>query len=344
MATKSRCLIVGSYGGSHIGSSLVRACNDLGIPADFCDVDGAWRLGTIPQKVYWHFLGKRPFRLQQFGETVVDACARFAADVVITTGPAPLSRSAIEQCQKHGSLCVNFSTDDPFYARMRMAWFIRALPAYDIVFTPRRANMPDLRNHECRRVEYLPFGYDPHLFFPPEKVNESDASDLFFAGTADEGRRPYVGAAINAGLAVRLHGQYWDRYPEVKTAARGTADLATLRQGIAATRIALCVIRHENRDGHSMRTFEVPAVGACMVVEDTAEHREIFGDDGENVLYFTGPNQMVEKAKYLLTVPAERKRLRRNAHRLITTGRNTYADRLQTMLQQCEADGTTKSQ
>jgi len=113
-----------------------------------------------------------------------------------------------------------------------------------------------------------------------------------------------------------------------KRVTRGVADLDTLRAAIQGAKVALCLVRRANRDGHVMRTFEVPAVGACMVTEDTSEHREIFGDDGRNVVYFKTIPEMVERCRWLLTRPDEILRLRTAAHRLIVDGGNTYRDRL----------------
>ena len=81
-----------------------------------------------------------------------------------------------------------------------------------------------------------------------------------------------------------------------------------------------------------MRTFEVPAVGACLLTEDTPEHREIFGPEGEAVIYFQSVPEMLQKAQWLLEHEQERQRLAQNAHDLITQGNHTYTDRLKTML------------
>ncbi len=89
-----------------------------------------------------------------------------------------------------------------------------------------------------------------------------------------------------------------------------------------------------------MRTFEVPATGACLLAEDTSEHREIFGDDGHAVVYFRTLEGMVTKLRWLLTHNEERQRLARVAHHLIVDGRNTYADRLTEMLREMkDGDG-----
>lgn len=331
MKKKRSLLIVGADGSSHIGGSLLRGARHLGHKAELADISSAWRPRTVAQKLFWYW-DRRPIALGQFSKSIVEKCAEIHPDVLIATGAAPVAAQALEQCRKLGVKLVNFSTDDPLNPRQRGRWFLNALGCYDIIFTPRYSNIDQLRQAGARSVEYLPFGYDPHLFYPPGNTGEIDRSDLFFAGMADDDRWPYLKAAINAGFDVRLHGIRWDRYPNTRKAARGHADLATLRAGIAGCRVALCLVRHENRDGHSMRSFEVPAVGACMVVENTAEHRAIFGNEGERVVYFSSPAEMVERTRELLNDALTRCRLRDGVHTHITTGKHTYTDRLHMML------------
>jgi spore maturation protein CgeB len=81
-----------------------------------------------------------------------------------------------------------------------------------------------------------------------------------------------------------------------------------------------------------MRSLELPAMGGCMVVEDTDEHRSLFGPEGEAVLYYAGTDEMLRKVRWLKADPALAVRLGQAAHRLITSGKHTYADRLRSML------------
>jgi spore maturation protein CgeB len=85
-----------------------------------------------------------------------------------------------------------------------------------------------------------------------------------------------------------------------------------------------------------MRSFEIPACGGCCVVEDTKEHREMFGPDGEAVLYFRTPIELVSRVREAFTNPELRSKLRMNVHKLITARPNTYADRLKKMIKWAE--------
>src|SRR4051794_8547867 len=80
--------------------------------------------------------------------------------LLIATGAAPLTRSALRRLRGRGVACVNYATDDPWNKAMRAPWHLRALPEYDTVFTPRSANLNCFREIGCAAVHYLPFGYD----------------------------------------------------------------------------------------------------------------------------------------------------------------------------------------
>jgi spore maturation protein CgeB len=70
-----------------------------------------------------------------------------------------------------------------------------------------------------------------------------------------------------------------------------------------------------------------------MLVEDTIEHRELFGGDREAVVYFRNIDEMVHGARWLLENPHERRRLAEVSHQLMVRGGNTYRDRLHFMLE-----------
>ena len=97
--------------------------------------------------------------------------------------------------------------------------------------------------------------------------------------------------------------------------------------------VSLILVRRANRDGSAMRSFEIPACGACCVAEDTEEHREIFGPDGEAVLYFRTPEELVRRVKEVFGNPELRAKLRANVYRAITGRPNTYVDRLKAILE-----------
>ena len=302
------------------------------------DMADAWRAPALVRRFNWRVRGRRPTRLLRFGRDLVRTIAEQKPVTLLTIGTAPIDAQTLDKIGKLGVCRINYLTDDPWNPRHRARWFLNALPAYDHVFSPRRSNLDDLIHLGCPRVTYLPFAYDEELFYSdpesPKAVASYSAPDVVFAGGADQDRVPYIGALIQAGISIALYGDYWRRFAETRGYSLGHADPQTLRKAICRAKVALCLVRRSNRDGHSMRTFEVPAIGACMLVEDTEEHREIFGEEKNAVLYFSRVDEMIEKTRWLLQHDKERGRLARAAHELIVRNRNTYCDRLQAILRE----------
>ena len=71
-------------------------------------------------------------------------------------------------------------------------------------------------------------------------------------------------------------GNYWDRHSKFRQSLRGHAG-PQLRRKAAGRGKDVSLPRPANRDGHAMDTFELPPMKACMLIEDSDEHREFFG-------------------------------------------------------------------
>jgi hypothetical protein len=333
-SSPSGLVLVGGAGGSNVGESFRQAAKQLGLPCRFCDAREASRAPRWLTSLFWR-LAHRPVRLNRFGSEVLRLASGQRPAWLLSTGLAPLARDVLRRLGEAGVIRINFLTDDPWNPALRAGWFFKALPEYDVVYSPRRSNLADLAAAGCRRVEYLPFGFDPRLWFPvslEEKELQNYACEVLFVGGADADRAPYVAALCAAGLRVAVYGAYWERYPDARPAARGYASPAELRKATCAAKVSLCLVRRANRDGHVMRSFEMPAMGACMLVEDTGEHRELFGPPDEAVVYFRTIGEMLEQARGLLADEPRRRRLGEAVYRRIVSGANTYRDRLAAVL------------
>jgi spore maturation protein CgeB len=329
-------VIVGNEGGTNVGASLLRAARALHVPATLVNAYDAYAGSAVMRRVSWWLRGRRPSQLTSFSHRVVEVCREVRPKWLLTTGLAPVQREALDEITRLGVETISYLTDDPWNEGGRRKWFFKSLVAYDRVCSTRRSNITDLERLGCRSVQYVPFGFDEDLFFPePPSPREaaSYATDVFFAGGADTDRIPYLSAILDAQLTLSLYGDYWSRFPQTRSASRGHASPDVLRKAIAGAAACLCLVRRSNRDGHSMRSFEVPAAGGCMLVEDTDEHREFFGPSGEAVLYFQSIPEMIESVRRLVHEPETRVRLARAAHERIAHGGFTYRDRMCSLLQ-----------
>jgi len=332
----TRVLLVGNPDPTHIGGHLLAAARDVGVELLCLDSTQAYQGAWLTRQIGWRLGGRRPVALKTFARSLEEAVDAFAPDMLLATGIAPLERETLERVAGRGVATANFLTDDPWNRSHVAPWFLKALPVYQVVFSPRRANLDDLERLKGPVVHYLPFAYSPHVHYrerAPDGLRRQFVADVAFAGGADEDRVAAVTPLIDAGISVALYGGYWDRYRETRAVARGFVDAPGLRHAIAEANIALGLVRRANRDGHAMRSFEVAAMGACMLVEDTPEHRNLFGDDLETVKYFAGSADPMASVRWLLAHETERRRLGEAVRVRVTTGKHTYADRLASIVE-----------
>jgi spore maturation protein CgeB len=334
-----KILVVGFMQLGHMGAYLASAARQLGLDHCVLDAADAQAKSRLGRSIDWRLRGKRPAQLERFAGRVLDICAATRCDLVLTTGCAPLDRPHIERLHECGAKLINYSTDDPWNPALRAPWFLSALSSYDAVFTPRRANVDDFRACGVREVYYLPFACDPEIHRPWQENTPAGApSDVLFVGGCDADRLPLITALIDAGLDLALFGGYWDRHLKTRRHWRGLASQDTVRAASAAARICLCLVRRSNRDGHVMRSFEAAAIGGCILAEDTADHRDLFGPDDRAVRYFKTTTEMVQQSKLLLADADARHRLSNRLRERSVAGKHTYAHRLATMLQSSNVD------
>jgi len=336
----TKVLIVGNPRETHVGRHFMNGAPNAGLEAQIMDLAEAYEGPRWIKSLCWHLLGKRPQRLNRFGGEVVHRCQEWRPGLVLTTGLAPLPEKSLAQLRAAGITTANFLTDDPWNKHHHTPWFMRALPLYDHVFTPRRANVPELEALHGPKIHYLPFAYAPEIHFPPAAMSTEEqtpwSSEVLFIGGADEERANIMRPLIQHGFKLGLWGGYWGRMPGFESLARGHAGPTEFRNLVAHAGVNLCLVRRANRDGHSMRTFELAAVGGCLAVEDTAEHRDIFGPDGTCVRYFTSTRELITLLEQLLANRVECGRLANAVRsRLVDSGQHTYAARLQTIVAAC---------
>lgn len=325
--------LVGGFSGTAVAQSLLRAARAANIRCSTFDVASAYGKNRVLQALSWRLRDKKPLNFNQFCASVVMRCTDECPRVLVTTGSAPLTAAALDRLRSQGVVCMNYSTDDPWSPTMRAKWYLHALPHYDVVFTPRRSNIEDMLQLGCREVRYLPFGYDEFLFDSSlGRATAESPPEVLFVGGADRDRIAFMNEFVGDGPIVSLVGGYWPKDRGLRKYALGLKGPAELFALTKAAAVNLILVRRANRDGHVMRTFEAGAIGGCLAVEDTAEHREIFGSEGETVRYFRTPSEAAVLCRTLIGNSAERLRLSAAVKTRIREGANTYSDRLRTIL------------
>jgi spore maturation protein CgeB len=328
-----RHLIIGGGHPTAVGNSLRHAAITKELPHEWLDYDEMTRASRLKRAFCWRILNKRPPNLHRMNREVVEFCMKNKCSTVICAGNLFLTPETLQNLGAYGISTAIWLTDDPWNPLHLNRCFLDALSNYEKIFTPRRSNFDQLNALLPGHVHYLPFGYDTRYFAP--LPSQEILYDVFFAGGADRERASLMGFLLRAGLKVGLYGAYWDRFAETRGKSAGYASPEQLSPLIASSRVSLCLVRRSNRDGHSMRTFEIGAIGSPMLAEDTSEHREILGGEGHAALYFRTMDEMLEKILWMIDHPQESRMMGARLLSRVTSGGNSYEDRLNEIVKIC---------
>jgi len=332
----------------HVGAFFRKALEEMGHSFLFLDDREYFQVldRSLVHKAAARLLGK-PLTYSRFNRDLAESARRFRPQLVLIGKGAYVAPGTLERIQREtGAVLANFSSDDPFNPAVSTRDILEGIPHYDLYVCTKRAILDDVHRAGCAHAVFVPFAYEPALHFPEKPATPEEeqrfSSDVVFAGGADRDRFPYFETLLEKLPGVRLHlyGGFWERHPRLRRRHRGMALGRDYRLAIGGAKIAPCLVRRANRDGHVMRTFEIPACGGFLLAERTAEHLEFFEEDKE-AAYFSSPEEMADKVRYYLNHEAERVRLAQAAHRRVVAERHTYRHRLEQILALvCEKLGT----
>ena len=145
---------------------------------------------------------------------------------------------------------------------------------------------------------------------------------------------------VEQGIPVKVWGDRWD---EFQRKTRGEFTVAgPSRYGddyvktICSFDINLCFLRKLNRDYQTQRSVEIPACGAFMLAERTAEHLALF-EEGKEAEFFSSNEELLRKARYYLEHPVERRAIAQAGRERCLSNGYSYHERLKTMLDRVES-------
>lgn len=321
----------------HVGKHFLDAAADLGLAAEIVDSRKTQSKSKWINRFFWHLLDHRPPFQKRFNREFLATVRAFRPTHVLTSGLTPLVADTLDQLGQMGIACLNFSTDDPWNPAHFCRWNQAALPRFTAIFNPRSANHDDFLKAGCRHVVPLPFAYSRSCHYitdedPFQGAWNPSPNQILFAGAADTDRLEYLQALIAAGFEPLLYGINWSRYSWAKPFHRGILSIEHQRYMVSRVPLCLGLVRRANRDSHSMRTYEIPAMGGCLVTESTPDHHQLFGSSGEATRFFRTPGELVAVCADLFAMANLRRELADAARVRVVSGGNSYTDRLKQIL------------
>lgn len=299
-----RVLYVGPISGTCLDRA--HAMRRLGHTVEHIDLR-AWLPSTVwVDRITWR-LGGHLFGPWLAGQIK----ARYAGqrfDMVYVDNGEHVSPSVVKAFKGISPVVVNYNIDDPTGGRdmQRFAAYRRALPHYDLVAVVREDNLPECRALGARRAIRVWRSAD-EVNHAPRPMAAADqlqwGCDVLFLGTWMPERGPFLLALVQQGVPLTIRGSHWQKapeWPQLQAHWKGGSvagdDYARAIQG---ARINLGLVSKGNRDQHTTRSLEIPALGALFCAERTPEHLAMY-TEGSEAEFWADAKECADKCKALL--------------------------------------------
>ena len=242
----------------------------------------------------------------------------------VDSGPM-VGSSIIELLHNSALKVVNYNNDDPTGGRDGRAWdtFKAAISSYDLLVTVRRDTESELKKLGARRVLRVWMSCD-EVEHQQREITLADrtiwGSDVVFVGSWMPERGEFMAALLRSKIPLAIYGNFWNKaaqWTEIKQAWRGPAIYGDdYAKAIQCSKIALGLLSRGNRDKHTQRTAEIPALGALLCAERTDEHLDLFLE-GKEAFFWNDVNECARTCSELLADEDRRRTVAKAGARVI---------------------------
>jgi len=293
------------------GSTSVQRAESLARQPGFETIilDSGGRVARLPSlyaRVRWRL--RWPVDSLSENDALIAAAKLHLPDAIVIDNSKVIRRNTLRRLLEIGVKCLAYYTPDDIMGAHNLSHWIRSgFPVWDVIFTTKTFNVPELASAGARNPVLIGKAFDAQVHRPmrPEEVGEEfERFDLVFIGTYEAERCASINALGQAGFSVVVYGEArsgWlsaalNARVELRPSVYGEDYVRALHHG----RVALCFLRKLNRDRITQRTMEIAAAGRPMLAEKTDEHDAHF-IDGREYAGFLDNEHLVRKANWLLS-------------------------------------------
>ncbi len=253
-----------------------------------------------------------------FGPLLTGALRRRLAgrafDLCHVDGGEWVTPGVIALLRGHARAIVNYNVDDPTGPRdgPRFRAYRRSVSHYDVCAVVRPENIDEARALGARHVLHV-FRSADEVNHAPRALTEEDrarwGSDVLFLGTWFPERGPFLRDLVRRGVPLTIRGSNWHRAPEWRDLQphwRGSGIFGDdYAKAIQCATVCLGLLSKGNRDLHTQRSLEIPALGGLLCAERTTEHSQIY-DEGSEAVFWEGTDECAAVCSAMLADRARR--------------------------------------
>jgi len=310
------------YLGAHNGTSLDRAqtLRRLGHHVEHVDLrhllprsPWVWR---ITWRVGGHILS--PWILRALPRVLCNA----HYDLCFVDSGEWVTPRVIKLLRKHAGKIANYNIDDPLGMRDlgRSQAYRRSIPFYDLCIVVRAENVAEAKQRGANDVMRV-YRSSDEITHAPRMLTAEDRSrwsaDVLFLGTWFPERGPFLAELAKLGVPLTIRGANWNKAPEWRTLRSywkgGPLQGDDYAMAIQCAKVNLGLLSKGNRDLHTTRSLEIPALGGLLCAERTTEHLEMYVE-GREALFWRDAEECATVCRAALQDDAHRERVAAAGH------------------------------
>ena len=243
-------------------------------------------------------------------------------DICHVDGGEWITPKLIEFIKQTTRLIVNYNHDDPFSPRDRKRFkaYRDSVPYYDLLVVVRVENVAEAKQLNVKKVLRI-YRCADEVSHAPKELSAEDrekwASEVLFLGTWMPERGGFLLKLIELGIPLSIRGANWHKapeWPQLKPYFKG----GELRgeeytKAIQCAKVSIGLLSKGNRDLHTTRSAEIPAIGGLLCAERTSEHLYMF-IEGQEALFWESPEECAKMCQYALDNEERRSNIAQAGH------------------------------
>jgi spore maturation protein CgeB len=304
------------------------ALRRLGHTVEHIDVRQLLPQSAWVDRIAWHLGGHLFSGLLQLKLPTMLAKREF--DLCYVDGGEWLTPKVIRLLRQYAPKIINYNIDDPLGSRdgRRYTAYRISQPYYDLSVVMRERNVGESKNLGAKKVLRVFMSAD-EVAHAPRQISKEDHktwdSEVLFLGTWMPERGAFLLKLIALGVPLTIRGSSWDKAPEwplIKDHFRSGAVYGDdYAKCIQCAKVNLGLLSKGNRDQHTTRSLEIPALGGLLCAERTDEHLTMY-KEGEEALFWKDAEEcakvclqaLQDERKSKMIAAAGQKRIKQNKH------------------------------
>ena len=251
-------------------------------------------------------------------------------DMVYVDGGEWVTPNIIALFRKYTKKVINYNIDDPLGGRdgARSKAYKMSLPYYDLCVVMRDQNVKEAQGLGAKKVLRVYMTAD-EVSHAPRELTAADLhkwrSEVLFLGTWMPERGGFLLELIKSGVPLTIRGNNWQKAPEWQVLQPywkgGAISGDEYAKAIQCAKVCIGLLSKGNRDQHTTRSSEIPALGGLLCAERTQEHMQMY-QEGIEALFWENATECAEKCFYALANETRRSIIARAGN--IKVAKNKY--------------------